>query len=365
MVKTNCVLFLILVLAGCHEDIKTNQALAQKSIATSDTLVQSNKSPDDPYFVLTKDTFSLHGPQNITRSVLQDKKGNIWFASWEGVIGYNGKQFVNYTLFKDLKKFHVFSLLEDRNGNLWFGTIGGGAYRYNGDTFTLFTTKDQLADNTVLCMMEDREGNIWFGTNNGVSRYNGHSFHNFNTKDGLSNNVVNTMLQDKSGTIWIGTFDGISCYNPQTTVWAGEKLFTDFKNKEGVFFNNVRSIIENKNGNILIGTEEGLYQYNAGINTTAQDKSLTSLRTYFTGTVFEDRLGIIWLSEALTDGSGMMLTRFDGTSFVKITSETQVFGITQDATGSIWFGTATGIGCYNPLLDSRGAKEELIMRFRK
>lgn len=26
----------------------------------------------------------LHGPKGITRNVIQDRKGNIWIASWEG-----------------------------------------------------------------------------------------------------------------------------------------------------------------------------------------------------------------------------------------------------------------------------------------
>src|SRR6266446_3852223 len=160
-------------------------------------------APRDPSFVVARDTISTHGPHSITRNLLLDKNGNLWFASWEGVIRYDGKLFTNVTLKAGLRHFHVFSLLEDKTGNLWFGTIGGGVYRYDpsaesisqkaglttrSKSWTLFTTTDGLASNVVMCMLEDKAGNMWFGTNSGVSRYDGKAFTNFTMKDSLSGN---------------------------------------------------------------------------------------------------------------------------------------------------------------------------------
>jgi ligand-binding sensor domain-containing protein len=110
---------------------------------------------------------------------MQDKKGNIWLASWEGVIRYDGKSFFNETLINSLEKFHVFSLLEDRKGNIWIGTIGGGAYRYDGSKYTYYTTTDGLIDNIIGCIAEDKDGNIWFGTEDGVSSFDGKRFRNY------------------------------------------------------------------------------------------------------------------------------------------------------------------------------------------
>jgi ligand-binding sensor domain-containing protein len=121
----------------------------------------------DPYFVETKDTFSTHGPKCIVRNLIQDKTGNFWFATWHGIIKYNGKVFTNYTLKEGLIHFHVTTLLEDSKGNIWFGNARGGVYRYDGKSFILFTTKDGLPDNTANCIAEDKNGNIWFGTENG------------------------------------------------------------------------------------------------------------------------------------------------------------------------------------------------------
>src|SRR5882672_4588583 len=82
---------------------------------------------------------SSFGPNSITRAIKQDRKGNIWMASWEGVFRYDGKSFTNITSTVSSARF--FSVLEDRKGNLWFGSIGSGVYYYDGNSFQNFTTR--------------------------------------------------------------------------------------------------------------------------------------------------------------------------------------------------------------------------------
>src|SRR5579863_498526 len=140
-----------------------------------------------------KGVISSHGPKWITRNIIQDRKGNIWIAAFDGIFRYDGKSFTNIT--SKVSSARFFSVLEDRRCNLWFGSIGSGVYCYDGKSFQNFTTKDGLARNSVTCIYEDKSGNIWFG----ASRYDGKSFRNFTTKDELSNNDVNSVIEDKTG----------------------------------------------------------------------------------------------------------------------------------------------------------------------
>ncbi|HRH65807.1 MAG TPA: two-component regulator propeller domain-containing protein [Bacteroidia bacterium] len=314
---------------------------------------KNNLPPEDPDFSKSHDTISAHGPRSITRNVLQDKNGNFWFATWEGIMRYDTTLFTNVTLKENLNHVHVFSLLEDQSGNIWFGTIGGGVYRYNGKYFTLFTTKDGLSDNTVLSILEDRAGTIWFGTGNGVSRLNGNNFTSYTTKDGLSNNFVSTIVQDKNGKLWFGTNGGVSLFEPSATRMTGSKSFTNFKNPEGINFYNVRSMTQDKTGNIWIASQDGLYRYDG--------KSLSRLSKNFIGTIFEDRRGNLWLSESETDGHHMNLLKYDGKSFAKITERIQVFGIAEDRAGNIWFGTEHGVYLYD--VKSQRDKQESFTYF--
>jgi ligand-binding sensor domain-containing protein len=47
--------------------------------------------------------------------------------------------------------------MEDRAGNIWFAT-NGGAYRYDGKTLTNISEKDGLCNNSVNCILEDKDG---------------------------------------------------------------------------------------------------------------------------------------------------------------------------------------------------------------
>jgi ligand-binding sensor domain-containing protein len=324
-----------------------------------------NLQPEDPYFIVTKDTISTNGPQNITRNILEDRDGNIWLASWEGIIRYDGTQFTNYTLKESLRQFHVFSILEDRQGYIWFGTIRGGLYRYNPsadqtsghydatkagtEPFTLFTTADGLANNMVLCMMQDKDGYIWFGTDDGVSRYDPASnptqsnpvFTNFTSDHGLCGNSVNSIVQDAKGQIWFGTRGG---ENGDACYYDG-KSFTIVTNAIGLRFSNVRMIVEDKQGVIWIGGQDGLYRYDSSAAMGTIGRFMTTITKDFIGYIFEDKAGNLWLSQS--DANEMSLYRYDGKTFSKVASRGQVFGITEDKHGNIWFGSIQGVTRYD------------------
>lgn len=302
----------------------------------------------DPYFAETKDTVLAKGPYTITRNILQDKKGNYWFASWQGIISYDGKTYINHTLKSNLIHFHMFSLLEAKNGDLWFGSIRGGVYRYDGKTWTLFTTANGLPDNLFDCIAEDKNGNIWFGTDAGISCYDGKQFKNYSTKDGLCGNSVHTIAVDKNGSVWIGTWEGVSIYNGKT--------FTTllYENKQP--FVNVRSIIEDKKGNIWIGSKDGLFCVDPRVP-AGLGRIITKHASNFIGYVFEDSAGNLWLSAgepSVSDGTwshqknSMVLYYYNGKAFTTIVNKPQVFGIMEDKNGIIWFGTPDGAHTFDP-----------------
>ncbi len=75
------------------------------------------KIPKKDTQTTTKDTEGYFGPSGVVRMIKQDKKGNIWFTSWQGVYKYDGKWFTN--------------IKQDKKGNIWF-TSWQGVYKYDG-----------------------------------------------------------------------------------------------------------------------------------------------------------------------------------------------------------------------------------------
>ncbi len=285
----------------------------------------------------SKTITTSNAPQHITRTIIQDKNGTLWFATWDGIINYDGDSFKNITREVSLARF--FSVLEDSKGNFWFASVGSGVYYYDGKSFQNFTTKDGLADNKVIYIHEDTKNNIWFATKGGLSRYNGNHFQNFTTNQDLMSNEINTILEDKTGNIWIGTKDKASIYIGET--------FNTLTNNSGIAFTNVRHIIEDKQGTIWIAGNDGFWRY--------YDSKFTLISEQFTGYIYEDKIGNIWTSSESVTTNGWVLSRYNQASLksnhptaIEIKTEKgMLFGISEDSYGNIWVGTLHGVYRYD------------------
>lgn len=307
--------FLILLLStSCQEQTKKNKSkssIETKSIATNDR------------------------PKRITRIIKQDSNGTIWFASWDGIITYDGTTFTNIT--KTISSSRFFSVLEDKKGNFWFASIGSGVYYYDGKNIQNFTTKDGLANNRVTVIYEDRKGRVWFGTEGGASCYDGGSFQNFTTKEGLPNNSVNAIIEDQSGKFWFGTSGDAAFFD-------GSK-FSKIRNNNGSSFKNVRHFIEDKKAGIWLGGNEGLWRY--------QNNTFTNYSDEFVGYIYEDKTGTIWTTSESSNNHEWVLSRYEAaTLYSKKPIVTEIrkeegmfFGILVDTDGSVWLGTLNGVYC--------------------
>jgi ligand-binding sensor domain-containing protein len=362
-----CIVFMLF---SCNETAP-NTATNPESTGTTSSTVPALPKLDpldrDPFFTENLAIHSAFGPKDITRNILQDKNGYIWFASWEGIIRYastvtersrSDQAFTNFTNKEGLRRYHIFSIFQDRAGNLWFGTVGAGVYRANalGTSFTNLTTKDGLVEDRVGCIFEDNAGNMWFGTEDGVSRYDGSTFTNFKMRDDLGKNRVSAIMADKTGKIWFGARSGVFFYDPTTPLNADGSSFTIFKNQDGSPFNNVRSIIEDKNGNLWFAGGNGLCRYNPSATPATGEKAFTTFTTNFVGVVYEDKKGSIWMNAATA--KNVVLSRYDpptnakpsnSAKFIDIWKEKrQIFCIVEDNDGFIWIGTERGVKRFSP-----------------
>jgi ligand-binding sensor domain-containing protein len=297
----------------------------------------------------TKDSITPYGPNSIVRTIIQDRKGNIWMASWDGIFRYDGKSFTIITNKVSTGRF--FSVLEDRKGNFWFATIGEGAYYYDGKSFKHFTIREGLLNNEVTSICEDKKGNIWFGTSGGASCYDGKLFRNYFIDGNAIKedrkwkpftvrqpNGVNIIKEDKTGKLWIGT-------KSETFIYDG-KTFTILRNKDGKAFYNVWDITEDRKGNIWFGAD-GLWLYDGSTFTKLLEKGALS--------ILEDKKGNIWTSSTTaTYNKPWTLSRYDEKSLfnekptvTEITNKQMIFGILEDYDGNIWFGSGHGVYRYD------------------
>ncbi len=183
-------------------------------------------------------------------SIIEDTAGDFWFGTCgNGVIKYDGVNFVTYTTDDGLGTNNIFNILQDNDGNYWFGDFVSGTVgvtKFDGVNWTIYNTENGLIGNRVREITLDNEGSIWFGTGSGVSKFDGTTWVSYTEADGLISNFVRAITQDNDGVMWIGTFDGVSKFDP--TLGFENVELAEFK----IFPNPAKNIInfESKNSNI-------------------------------------------------------------------------------------------------------------------
>lgn len=197
------------------------------------------------------------------KSILVDKSGTIWVGTHGGVFRYDpsadstGGQ--SFSLFRQLPPINVTGIMEDKDGNIWFASSEKGVFRYAGKTITNIAEKEGLGNNYAGGMAQDGAGNMWFTTKNGICKYDGKSFTEYTPKDGLGGTEFWGIYIEQSGIIWV-TARGSTTRFDHAVPLPNPKAFTVFTSADG-FTCCVQSMYQDGSGNMWWGTGQGLYRF--------------------------------------------------------------------------------------------------------
>ena len=167
-------------------------------------------------------TFDCEKTMDI-KSVVEDRKGQIWIGTWEqGLLRYNPQEELYYTYegINPGNSAHV--IFQDEAGNIWIGTWRYGLVKlinpYDPEHFSFKTFRNikgnshSLLDNIIYAIAQDKNsGKLWIGSRSGVSILEDESgdgnFTNIvpgNLQGDLPFNEVNSLLCSKDGLMWLG-----------------------------------------------------------------------------------------------------------------------------------------------------------------
>lgn len=163
-------------------------------------------------------------PNSQIYSILEASDSSVWISSRQNGllrIDKDGKTesfSVANSSFKGLKSNDVRQITEDKEGNIWLGTFNG-LYCYNKarGVFTPYIREERegsLSHSSVYSVFLDNSGTLWVGTYYGGVNYADISRTPFvfypadDNKAGLSHPVVGNMAEDRQGNIWICTEGG-------------------------------------------------------------------------------------------------------------------------------------------------------------
>ena len=197
------------------------------------------------------------------KSILVDKLGAIWVGTHAGIFKYDLTADIRgakcFSLFEQLPNINVVDIIEDKSGNIWFASSENGVFRYDGKKITNFAEKEGLGVNYAGGMAQDKAGNMWFTMKNGICKFDGKAFTEYTAKDGLSGTEFWGIMIEQSGIIWVTAKGSTTRFDPSIPL-PNPNAFTVFTPAHG-FTCCVQSMFQDLSGRLWWGTGQGLYRF--------------------------------------------------------------------------------------------------------
>ena len=191
--------------------------------------------------------------------IYQDAKNTYWFGSMDqGVYQWDGSKLMVYTTEDGLASNRVRSIREDKFGNIYFDS-GEGISQFDGDAFNILKVSGNNTNQWRL-----NPDDLWFEGNwneNGPYRFDGKNLFHLELSDNKLEDVfhakfpnasfspydVYSIYKDREGNLWFGTSTlGVCRYNGQSFDWICEEELTELHDGPAL---GIRSIIQDKDGN--------------------------------------------------------------------------------------------------------------------
>ena len=215
----------------------------------------------------SSDAFITYPKKDLeyTWSILEDKKGVMWFASYgHGLKKMEGDSIVEVIEYQKLfppSRFQYFYMggAKAQNGDLIF-TRGDRLLKYDSQSFSILDTKIIYDSQVSFFAFEVLGKKLWLsGAKNGVRIiHNEKGFQrHFGRKEGVHpNSYIITINQDKNRQFWLGSYRGLTRWDMETdSVWNYTPKLGNLPDK-GI----VCSYKDDK-GNMWFGGLKGLWLY--------------------------------------------------------------------------------------------------------
>ena len=271
--------------------------------------------------------------------IIEDRKGMIWFSSWNGLIRFDGYEFVSFKtkpgdgnavmtdrvrnilpdteVLKDSKdaKGNIFCRTDDK---LFLFDVSTGLFSPVDEHIMPLVQKAMAADEKlyinkydlqcndttirdITVDLQDSYGNLWIKNSNGVYRISRHKT-KWKNIPGLPHDVVRMMYKERNGKIWIASRDSRCLARLSSDLRLEGFLGRDGRlHKNIVDFAAVYSMLEDKNGQLWIGTKpDGLYRlkHRGDAEYMIEHVVPKTMPEMATGSIYdicEDKSGRIWL----------------------------------------------------------------------
>src|SRR5208283_2580907 len=158
------------------------------------------------------EAYQLPGPVGKYTPVrlLRDRDGGLWIGtSGQGLLHVHQGRTDLSTQSDGLSGDVIESLFEDREGNIWVATLDG-LDRFRDFAIPTISARQGLSVAAIGSVLAARDGSVWLGTRDGLNRWNNGQTTIYRKRSGLPDDVVESLYQDVHGRIWVSTNGGFA-----------------------------------------------------------------------------------------------------------------------------------------------------------
>lgn len=210
---------------------------------------------------------------NYVRSINEDDNGNIWIGTAKGLnkIDVTSRVITQYGTNPSNSFSHpsIWSVIKDKYGTMWFATYYGGVKFFNPSkelfTFTDFTESNSVVKYPIVSkIVEDNQNNIWIATEaKGLifhnTKLNTYTHYNEDNNSLTSNNVKSAYYDKNTEVLWIGThLGGLNKYDSKSKKFSAIEI-NHQRNSNSIA--SIQAIVPYKNY-LFLGTLSGVLRYN-------------------------------------------------------------------------------------------------------
>lgn len=255
-------------------------------------------------------------------------------------------RFSSLSIENGLSQSTVYDITQDKKGNIWIATADG-LNKYDGYTFTVYRHQQHnqasIQSDHIRSLFMDNEDNLWIGTASGISQYDSKKdiF-----KPYIINAQINDLVQVSDSMLYVATSNGLYAFNKNTTKYIPLTIERSL--------NHACQSLAKYNDLLLVGTVDGLYMSIAG------NTNLVPFRKELMGknimNISPTAKGI-WIA---TEGHGLFFISSDGRlknythnkDDNRSLSSDFVRTLCFDDQQRLWVGTFIGLNIYDESTDS-------------
>lgn len=271
---------------------------------------------------------------------MKDKEGFMWFATWDGINRFDGKNFITYKATagdnSSLSNNRIALIKEDASGYIWLKAYDRQIYRFDKSTESFLSIANILGTSKIEFdnVYPTPNGNVWLTTmDKGIFLTQkepddqikiNHFRQNSKSDFSIASNNLNFVFRDPDNSVWVCSEKGLDHITKSKN--------QEYQSKNIIRKSNVKCIIVPDN-NVWFGTDKGvLIRYNK------------IQKNYWKATVSNKSINAIIKSKTenilfLTTSTGELITFNTKTlkteSILKI-SDSPVYKIYQDRQGLLW-----------------------------